>query len=953
MSKARISPFATVSRLLVAGAVFFTVLLVAAAVLTANLGTTARTALIRGDEMTTARLAAADEISALLGRGGFAGRLMIYATQPTPDTLALMSELIADARAEIPGVTANGTAHGTIFANAARSRIAESELAVTALESGTRDAAVIAMEYADGVTPFEAALDRFRATEQQQQTANALTIFELQRWIVGITLALGIAIMAGTAILFWLGIRRPLRQLADHLEDLMIDEEERELPEAARGDEVGDVARIATQIRRSQLQAGRLLTFGPDGALRFRLEGTGADAVDEAIGELKIATETARTSAETLIGAEGRISSNSDAAMARLEAALSETIAETSGQLQTLSDAGENVIRLAGDLEGARRAFAGTEEEWRTEMIGLGETMRGEFERLRGTADRLAQITETAVGRTEIAGTRIEDMTVRWSESQIMALKASEETRDGLTDRLQSLDTQINALGTTLEGFEALSAQTITPIEAVRESLIRSAKGLSDSTREAATATGFWTREVDAAHAARAHATSEAEADRAYWKKEREALRMQIDTAMNDLFDTAAKVSSFAEDLQSGAGGLPARFDALQAEIAGLGTKIGAFEDVGGNIITKLGGQLASVHDALQDARDAFYRESTTIGEVTGDLKSLHLRFDSETRVIGEQVAAISDSLETLDENLIRLTDRLSSPVDLTPVLAALRNEMGRAVTHLTQVVEGQSQQTRSAFSTESSAVIARELAEFSEALEARIAIEGEQTAQLIDAMDDMRERMSINDGAPSTAAILEPRLVSLSETTRAIANEVREISDKIANGKTDAGGEIIDHIGRVERLQSGLSQAQAAIATSMQEGLSGIARRLRNSDSDTANRQIERAFSTLMQQQLQLENTLRDTVADLGTRIDDLAEGIARSATPIARRDSSATADQFSTSVRPSAQPRVSDVLPPEDADLSAIYDALRGLTEELKDLSVDTSDAPYPPARDTRRVS
>lgn len=952
MSKERTSPFATVSRLLVGGAVFFTVLLVGAAILTSHLGDTARSALTREEGAITARLAAAEEINALLGRGGLTGRLMIYATEPSPDTLALMSDLTSDARGQLNALTINGTEQATIFAGAARARIAESELAIAAIEAGTRDAATVAMEFADGVAPFEIALNRLRLAEQDLQTSQALSIFELQRWIVGITLALGIIVMAGAAILFWLGIRRPLRQLADHLEDLMVDEEERELPEADRSDEVGEVARIAAQIRRSQLQAGRLLTFGPDGALRFRLEGASATAVDDALGELKVATETARVSAETLTSAEGRITSNSDAVMARLEAALSETIAETSGQLQNLSDAGESVIRLAGDLEGARRSFAGTEEEWREEMIGLGETMRGEFERLRGTADRLAQITEAAAGRTEVAGTRIDALTSQLSEDQAKAIAASEDTRASLAIRLESLDAQIAALGTTLKGFETLSAETITPIQAAKESLMRSVMGLNESTREAATATGFWSREVDAAHKARAHATSEAEADRAYWKKEREALRMQIDTTMNELVETAARVGRFAEDLHTGADGLPARFDALQAEIAGLGTKIGAFENVGTGIIGKLGGQLASVHEALQDARDAFYRESITIGEVTGDLKSLHLRFDSESRVIGEQVVAISDSLETLDENLLRLTDRLSSPVDLTPVLAALRNEMGRAVTHLTRVVEGESQTTRAAFSQESSTVIARELAEFSEALKARIALEGEQTTQLIEAMDDMRERMSINDGAPSTAAILEPRLVSLSETTRAIAHEVRAISDKIASGGSE-DGEIITHISRVERLQSGLSQAQAAIATSMQEGMAGIARRLRSSDSDAATRQIERAFSSLMQQQLQLENTIRDTVSDLGARIDDLAEGIARSSTPIARRDTADTAGQFATSVRPGATPRPSEAPAADEADLSAIYDALRGLTEELKDLSVDTSDEPAARSGNTRQAS
>ncbi len=952
-SKARVSPFTSVSRMLVAGAVFFTVLLIAAAILTDNLSQAARSALTRDGRATNSQLQAADEIDALLGRGGLSGRLMIYATQPNPDTLALMAELVAGAEGELANISITDQAHSAIFAQAAQARIAESELAIVALGAGTRDPALVAIEFADGMASFDTALNRFRAMELQAQTAGAIAILDLQRWITGIALILAIIVMASAAALFWFGIRRPLRKLADHLEDLMVDEEKRELPEAARSDEIGDVARIAAQIRRAQLQAGRLLTFGPDGALRLRLEGDGADAVDDALGELRSAADAARTSAQALTGAESTISENSEAAMARLEAALDETIAETSGQLQSLSDAGENVIRLAGDLEGARRSFAGTEEEWRNEMVGLGETMRGEFDRLHGTADRLAQVAETAVGRTEVASSRLDHISAAWAEDQARALAAGEDARAGLAARIEGLDVHIEALGSTLQSFEELSGRTISPVDAARDGLLRSVLGLSEAAKEAAVSTGFWSKEVEAARAARDHAATESEADRAYWKKERQALRLQIDTAMNDLVDTAAKVSSFAKDLNSGAGDLPARFDGLQQEINALGQKIGTFENTGSDMIGKLGGQLTAVHDALQDARDAFYRESVTIGEVTGDLKSLHLSFDAESRAIGEQVALISDSLETLDESLSTLTDRLASPVDLSPVLAALRNEMGRAVTHLSQVVEGQSQQTRASFTAERSAVVGQELAEFSEALEARISLEAEQTAQLMATMDGLREQLESHDDNPPTSAIIEPRLISIGETTRAIAQEVRAIGDKLTSIDGGADGEIMNHIGRVERLQSGLSRAQQAIATSMQEGLSGIVRHLRSSDSDAATQQIERSFATLTRQQIRLDDTLRETISELGGRIDSLAVEIARSSTPITRPDMAEVADGFGTGVKTGAKDRVSDVQPPEEADLSAIYDALRGLTEELKDLSVDTSDASAPDDVDERQAS
>lgn len=961
MSNNSASPFTSISRYLVLGAVFFLALLMAAAAYTSGRGMEAREALARNGSAVGARIAAADEIDALLGRGGLAGRLMIYAVEPSPDTFALMEELIADARGQLNTYEgAMNRAYVSEFVETARGRLAESELALAAISSGARTPTAVAVDYNGGVAAFDRALDDFRTAERRSQTAEALSILDLQRWIIGLTLAASVIALGGAAIAFWFGVRRPLRQLADHLEDLMVDEEERQIPESSRGDEIGVLARVAEQMRRSQLQAGRLLTFGPEGALRLRLEGSNAHAVDEALGELKSAATAARTTATAMTGSSDRMAKTSEDIMARIEAALTETVAETSGQLQSLSDAGGEVIRLASELEGSRRAFSGTEAEWREEMAALGTTLRGEFERLRDTADRLGKMTETAASRADSASGHLAKLADGWDKDHQAHLSASTEMRGALAKRVKDLDMQIAGLGETLGGLEALSRKTAEPLEAATQALLKSASKLGGAAGEASTATGLWSKEVEAARAQRAHAASESDADRAYWKKERHALRLEIDNALNDLVDTAARVGAFAEDLHDGAGDLPGRFDMLQADIKVLQDKLGSLETSSSSIAGKLGSELGALHEALQDARDAFHQEAVMIGEVTGDLASRHVRFTEESQIISEQVLAISESLGALDENIGTLTQRITTPVDLSPVLGALRNEMGRAVTHLTQVVEGQSHETRRALgeqTAERTASVANELAAFSRALEIRSEEQGKLTGDLIAAMDDLNERL-MNDAAGQgrdTASALEPQMIALGDTMRAMAHEVRNISGKIHQPQ-DAS-EVLAHITRVEHLQASLGQAQQSIATALRDGLSGISQRIKAGGGAvvgaSADPHTGEAIAKVMRQQERLGEAIYAMTAELGSRIDDLAAELLQPGAPYHDGyQPQATATYTNPAYAAPAADRVSGVLPPEEADLGAIYDALRGLTEELKDLSTDEMPpAPERPAQ--RRVS
>jgi len=965
MPKKKVTSFTITGRFLVASAVFLFALLVAAAAVTNTMGLDARNRLTAATAQSDTRAASAAAIDGLLGRAGFTGQLLGYAASAASGDLGAMELVLDDAAAEADRFLAFGSEpFAREFLDITRGRIAQGRLALTTLSAGERNAATIAVDFAADLSSFDVAYNEFSAAEQRLQTRDALQVLTLQRWITSLALGAAVFIMGLGALLLHLNVRRPLRKLAESLEELLTDEEECTLSETDRDDEIGMVARVAEDLRRTQLQAGRLLTLGADGALRLRLEGEGAEAVDAALKDISIAVDDLRGSARTLSESGEGIAGENREVMARVENALDETVAETAGRLGTLAEAGEEVLRLAGDLEGTRRSLAGTESDWRLEMSELAETMRAELERLRATSEHLSESTATAGARVSHVSGELTDIASSWRAEQHALNTSSERTREELGERLTALDGQINNLDGALGALQALTTRAAPPIENAAGAISKAAGDLGEAGKVASQATLLIAKEAQAARNARLSVMSEAEADRAHWQTERGALRKQAGEMIAELSSTAARVDELARELNGGADGIPGKLDRASQEITTLSAQIKAFERAGGQVAGQLGDRLSAVQNVLGDAQAAFVDEANVMRSVTADLSDMHLGFEKERRAVSDQVGSLAETLERLDSQLQTINERVESPLDLSPVLGALRNEMGQAVTHLTRAVEDQ---TLAGQRTLSNAVyqigqkiegqsgsfehlIATGLLDLSDRLNRKITAQNEAAGKLADILGDLQSRLThlpdlaIEGDArivsqADVSALVDPRIDRLDETAREMVFELRALAKTVSEQRNVRVPQSLEEqMVRIESLQGNLGEAQQAIALALRDGLKNIAHRLRGADVSGVRHQIDEVMETLVRHQDRLSGIMRDMSSDMKTRIDGLSGQIVRGGKlPPPRKGIFNRPSKASLPEQASTEVRVSQTPPPEENELSAIHDALRGLTEELKGLSAD----------------
>ncbi len=1045
MIKLRVTPFTSTSRLLVAGAIFLFALLIAAAAFTNGAGRDVREQLTATDAPAHSRLSAAAEIERLLGRGGFSGHLLAYAARTAGDgsaELQQMAALLDEASGQADIFAGLGSEpFARQFVEVTRGRIAQGRLALASMETGVRDPGIVAVEFAADLAAFDNSYARFRAEEQRLTTLDALNVLDLQRWITSLALAAAVFVMGAAAVLLYVNVRKPLRELAEDLQDLLADDEDRAVTGSDRNDEIGMLARAAEELRRTQLQAGRLLTLGSDGALRLRLEGENGRAVDDALEELVTAADMVRSSARDLSTSGADLAQGSCDAMARVEVALTETVDETSGRLAALSDSGEEVLRLAGDLEATRRSLASAERDWRDEMTGLADTMRGEMtslaETMRDELEHMGATTERLTDMTEAAGTRVEgasgqltEIAFAWRKEQTALNDASAQARENLTARLVTLDAQIGNLDDTLENLEELTVRAAPPIQEAVNVLGRAVGDMSMASESATAATELMSKEVEATRNARLSVISEAEADRAHWQKDRATIRQQADDMITQMSETANRVEGLAKDLTQSAQDVPGKLDRLSGDLVGLGGQIKTLEQTGGALATQLGGRIVSVHDALSEAREALSDEADTIRGVTSDLKDMHLTFEDESRVVGEQVSSVAETLENLDKHLQAINQRVATPIDLSPVLSALKNEMGQAVTHLTQTIEGQGLNAQASFaedierlgeriegagesnlvavddgfarlSTELETIsasqehgVAQRLSDLSTALDGRIAAQNDASRDIAASLSELADRItSLSDAqdrsdkaasvshladrigelteaqrkaeralwqtadealkAEDLSSLIDHRLDALNDSAQAMSDELQALAQTIEMQTAEArdgdtAPQVLEQISRVEHHQGSLGQAQQAIALALHDGLKGIARRLKAADVGPMSEQLDSVVATLVRQQDRLAEVMLEMSTDMGERIDDLAGEIARG-----NRQARGPRRGFLKKKIDKAQgvdtstERVAQTQAPQENELSAIYDALRGLTDELKDLSGDEpedaqSDAP-----------
>jgi hypothetical protein len=338
----------------------------------------------------------------------------------------------------------------------------------------------------------------------------------------------------------------------------------------------------------------------------------------------------------------------------------------------------------------------------------------------------------------------------------------------------------------------------------------------------------------------------------------------------------------------------------------------------------------------------------------------MHLTFERERRAVSDQVETLAETLERLDAQLQTINERVESPVDLSPVLGALRNEMGQAVTHLTRAVEDQTITSQRSLSNavyqlgekienQSGSfehLIATSLLDLSDRLNTKITAQNEAAQNLADVLGDVQGQLAklpehtiegeahvVGGGEP--LALVDPRIDRLDETAREMVFELRALAKTVAERETRLSPKLGEQIARIEALQGQFGEAQQAMALALRDGLQGMAARLRHADARGVRHQLDEVTETLVRHQDRLSSIMRDMSADMKTRIDGLSGQIARGGKPAARKSffgRTETADATAP-----ADTRVSQTPAPEENELSAIYDALRGLTEELKGLSTD----------------
>ncbi len=1137
MANLRLTSLNSTSRLLIAGAAFIFVVLAAAAAVTNGAGLDVRADLTSASTPANQRLATGTEIERLLGRGGFAGLLMAYANDQDLTNIDGLEQILNEASAQADGFADLGMTNSSQqFLDTVRGRIAQGRLALASISSGVRTPEVVTLDFTADLAAFDESFASYRMEEQRAQTLNALGVLDLQRWITSLALAAAVFIMGAGAIALHMNVRRPIRQLAENLEDLLTGDEDRILREADRPDEIGNLARIAEQLRRTQLQAGRLLSFGPDGTLRLRLEGENAVAVDDALLDLSDAADTARASAAALVASGDELVTGGQDAVDRIECVLTKSVEEASGRLSSLSKAGEEVLCLAEGLEDARTTMtegledtratltAGLDEarehmgsveaEWRTEMsnwqdqtTGLTQTIQTELDKLRINSTRLAVVAEDVSGRVEQAGARADKAgdqiavsAANWANEQAALNKISSSTRENLAARLVSLDAKIGLLDDTLEHLEDLTSHAVPPIEHAASIIGDTVRGLSFASDSAAAASAHLSKEAAASRNAREAIISELEEDRSEWLKARGEIQNQAVETINLLGETAAQVDGLANDLAGSSAEIPARMGQLSTNMSGLSNQITALEQTGATLSTQFGERIGTMQQVMEDTRSSIVDEAGSLRSVTSGLKDLHLTFENESRRVGEQIGAVSGTLENLDEHLVAINERVAAPTDLSPVLSALKTEMGQAVGHLTQVVEGQGLNTQQALEANKDAQaqdVAAHFAEMSSALEqafnengknqraaiAASAVElsnrfgtaieksnqeqaqqisqsvdgglvdlsiglksafiensGQQSQLLVEGLsiltttfDDainesnqaqqqiiatglselsvtlngkiteqgiaaqsLAETLALLDGrlndltaaqdqtgqemrdalhesatasikTSDVIALVEPRLAALNDTAHAMGEELRALAGEFANRQdnlqanhqADASPQVLDHIARVELLQTGLADAQQSIALSLRDGLMGIAQRLKTTDVSAISKQLGGVITSLEQQQDRFAETMLDMSTDMSVRIDELAGEIARIKRPTttaaprpgikpatrALEETSIAPGRALNTRQPHAKaPTVAPKEPaaaPKENDLSAIYNALRGLTEDLKDISAEDTDA------------
>ncbi len=800
------------------------------------------------------------------------------------------------------------------------------------------------------------------AEDQAQQIESAIGVLTLQRWITSLALGAAVFILGLTALLLHLNVRRPLRKLSENLENLLADEEDWSLPGTERNDEIGMVARVAEDLRRTQLQAGRLLTVGVDGALRLRLEGSGAEAVDAALAHITEATEDLRGSARALSDSRDGLAGESREAMARIETALDEAVAGTAGRLEALAAAGDEVRRVAGDLEGTRHSLAETEGSWRGDMTELAEAMRGELDRLSATSERLAESTATAGARVTHATQELSDFTETWRNEQHAINTSTAQAREELTAHLSALDGQIGTLDQALGRLRQLADRAGPPMEGAMGALDKAVKELNLTGKTAQAATVLMAKEAEAARNTRLAVMSEAQADRAHWQSERGELRDEATNMIAQLGETAARVDSLANALGEESEGLPGKLERMTGELADLKAQIEDFKASGGSVAEHLNQQLAAIQSALGEAQAAFIGEANVIRGVTTNLSDMHMTFEHERRAVSDQVETLAYTLKSLDAQLASINQSIELPLDLSPVLGALRDEMGQAVTHLTRAVEDQALTSQRSLSNavyqlgqkidsqngSFEHVIATGLLDLSDRLNTKITAQNEAAGELTDALENLQTRLAEVPQVPvggeaeiipptDVTALLDPRIDRLDETGRQMAVELRALAKAVAARDAGPSPALAEQIARVEALQGSMGDAQEAMALALRDGLRGIARRLKTTDVSGVRLQLDEMMETLVRHQDRLSGIMRDTSADLKTRIDGLSGQIARGGKVPPRKSF------FGQSVRTpatGASQRVSQTPPPEN-ELSAIHDALRGLTDELKGLSAEEGSA------------
>jgi chromosome segregation ATPase len=654
--------------------------------------------------------------------------------------------------------------------------------------------------------------------------------------------------------------------------------------------------------------------------------------------------------------------------LSRLETALDDVVAQSASRLDTLADAGEEVLKLAADFDGTRRGLAETEGTWKQEMSDLAETMRHELERLRATSAQLAESTATAGARVTHVSSELTDIASAWRAEQHVLTQASERGREHLETRLAALDAQITGLDRALTGLETLTERAGPPIEGAAGAIAKAARDLGAAGKAANLATGLWAKEAEAARNTRLSVLSEAQADRAHWQTERGALRDQAEYLFAQIGDTSKRIDAFARDLSTSESGLPSRLDQLHADCERIAGQLAIFEEGGGKVAGGLSERLATLQGLLEDAQTAFADEANVIRSVTADLSQMHMTFDQERQAVSGQVASLSGTLERLDEQLRTIGQQVESPLDLTPVLGALRDEMGQAVTHLTRAVEDQ---TLSSQRSLSNAVyqlgqkiegqsgtfehlIATGLLDLSDRLNTKITAQHEAAETLAETLTKVQGTLTGLAGAERPAAEilpptdvsaqLDPRIERLDDTAREMIFELRALARSVAEPRAVRVPEELEaQLGRIETLQGRLGEAQQAMALTVRDGLQGVLQRIRATGTPATQMQLDEVMETLARHQDRLSGIMRELSVDMRNRIDGLSGQIMRGGKlPPPRKGIFSRPAKADLPATETAVGRVAQTPVPESNDLTAIYAALQGLTDELKGLSQDTSDRP-----------